>query len=163
MREAASSGPGSELHLERDAHGRLVHRSATGEMHVGVVTVRAFPLAAPDAGIALLAADGHELAWIGRLDALAPAVRQLIEEELAAREFAPVLQRLTRVSSYSTPSTWEVETDRGATRFVLRGEEDIRRLHGGRLLITSGQGLHFVVPDMARLDDASRRLLERFL
>lgn len=163
MSAAESLRPASELHLERDAHGRLVHRSAAGETQTGVVAVRAFPLAAPDTDIALIATDGRELAWIDRLDALPAPSRRLIEEELAAREFVPVLQRLSRVSSYSTPSTWEVETDRGPTRFVLKGEEDIRRLPGGRLLITSGQGLHFVVHDVARLDQGSRRLLERFL
>jgi YD repeat-containing protein len=161
---ASADSPGTQLQLERDAHGRLVHRDAAGETHAGVVVVRAFPLAAPHEGIALLAADGRELAWIDRLEVLAAPTRQLIEEELAAREFVPVLQRLTAVSSYSTPSTWEIETDRGATRFVLKGEEDIRRLPGGgRLLIASAQGLHFLVPDIARLDRASRRLLERFL
>jgi hypothetical protein len=67
------------------------------------------------------------------------------------------------VSSFSTPSTWSVLTDRGPTRFVLKGEEDIRRLGPGALLIASGQGIAFRVDDLAALDKASRRLLERFL
>ena len=46
---------------------------------------------------------------------------------------------------------------------MLKGEEDIRRLPGGRLLISSGQGLQFGVRDIAALDRGSRRLLERFL
>jgi hypothetical protein len=54
-------------------------------------------------------------------------------------------------------------TDRGATKFVLKGEEDIRRLSGGKLIITDSHGLRFYVPDMQQLDKHSRRILDRFL
>ncbi len=149
--------------LERNAFGRLVFTPPGGEPQAGVVPVRAFPLAAPNEGLSLIGPEGRELAWVPRLDDLNPAMRALIEAELATREFTPEVLRLNSVSSFSTPSTWEVDTDRGTTRFVLKGEEDIRLLARGRLLITSGEGLHFSVPDMARLDRHSRRLLERFL
>ena len=76
----------------------------------------------------------------------------------------PQVQRLVSVSSFSTPSTWQIETDRGPTQFVLKGEEDIRRLEGRRkLMIASEEGIHFLVPDVQALDKASRKLLERFL
>jgi hypothetical protein len=149
--------------LTRNAMGRLVYTDGAGRVHTGVVPVRAFPIAAPDDGLSLISAEGHELAWIDRLDDLGPAQRQLIEADLAAREFVPVIQRLVSVSTFSTPSTWEVETDRGATTFVLKVEEDIRRLGGGALLIGSAHGVQFLVRDMLALDRGSRRLLERFL
>jgi len=94
---------------------------------------------------------------------LPAGLRLLLQEELAAREFNPVLRRVVSVSSFSTPSTWSVETDRGPTRFVLKTEEDIRRLERGRLLITGSQGIVYLIPDVQALDRASRRLLERFL
>ena len=68
------------------------------------------------------------------------------------------------VSSFSIPSTWDVITDRGAARLVLKAEEDIRRLAGRtRLLIAAGEGGQFKVPDTTALDKHSRKLLERFL
>lgn len=149
--------------LHRDAYGRLVFRSAGAAEAQVVVPVRAFPISAPLEGISLVGSDGRELAWIAHLDRLKAPARELIQAELAQREFMPRLRRLLRVSSFSTPSTWSVETDRGATSFVLKGEEDIRRLPGNALLITSGQGLVFSVPDRTALDRASKRLLERFL
>lgn len=150
--------------LRRDAFGRLVLTDAQGAEHVGVLAVRAFPIHAADEGIALVDGDGHELAWVPRLADLAAAARTLIEEELAAREFVPTITRIRSVSSFSTPSTWEVDTDRGAAQLVLKGEEDIRRLSGRtKLLIAASDGLHFHVPDSQALDRASRRLLERFL
>jgi hypothetical protein len=151
------------LQLERHASGRLLLTDSQGQQHLGVVPVRAFPIAAPDEGISLVGSEGHELAWLERLDGLPPALRSLLEEELALRDFVPEVTRIISVSSFGTPSTWAVETDRGNTTFVLKGEEDIRRLSRQSLLIAAGHGVHFSVKDMAALDRASRRLLERFL
>ncbi len=75
----------------------------------------------------------------------------------------PELLRLRKVSTFSTPSIWSVDTDRGAVDFVLKSEEDIRRLAGGALLIASGQGVHYRVRDRFALDRGSRKLLDRFL
>ena len=149
--------------LERDAFGRLVFHPAEGDVQAGVVPVRSFPIAAPTEGISLVNGDGREVAWIERLSDLAADQRALIEEEIAGREVTPEIARLVSVSSFSTPCTWEVETDRGRTRFVLKGEEDIRRLAGRALLIASGQGLNFLIRDAGALDRPSRKLLERFL
>lgn len=152
---------GVDFELTRDAFGRLVLVRA-GRSYAGVAPVRAFPLTAPEGGLAIVDAQGHELAWIDSLDTLAPQARGLVDEELAQREFVPEIQRLVAVSSFVTPSTWRVETDRGATSFVLNGEEDIRRLGEG-LLIASSDGVAYCMRDLASLDRTSRRLLERFL
>ncbi len=149
--------------LHRNPFGRLVLVDAQGHAHVGVTPVRPFPLSAPDSGLSLVGPDGHELVWLDRLDALAPQARALVEEELAVREFAPRIERLLDVSSFSTPSLWRVRTDRGELSFVLKAEEDIRRLPAGALLITSGEGLQLSVADRFALDRASRKLLDRFL
>ena len=152
------------LQLHRNAHGRLVLTAPDGTAHEGVTPVRAFPIAAPAEGLSLIGPDGHELIWVDRLDQLDPQARSLIEEELAVREFVPTVTAILAVSSFSTPSTWSVETDKGPAQFVLKAEEDIRRLAGRtRLLIAAGDGMQFRIPDTTVLDRPSRRLLERFL
>lgn len=155
--------PSHDFALSRNAFGRLVFRGADGGVHEGVTAVRAFPIAAPDDGIALVRADGRELAWIESLADVAPATRELIEAELAAREFMPQIKRLSGVSSFATPSTWRVETDRGDAEFVLRGEEDIHRLSQQTLLVVDSHGIQFLIRDLFALDAGSRRLLDRFL
>ncbi len=152
-----------DFQLSRNAAGKLVFTGSDGEAHEGVVPVRAFPIAAPQDGIALVSQDGHELAWIDRLDDLPQGIKTVIEEELASREFMPEIRRLRQVSSFATPSTWEVETDRGEASFVLKGEEDIRRLAGGTLLIADSHGIQFLIRDLQALDRHSRKLLDRFL
>ena len=149
--------------LERDAHGVLVLTTADGVRHLGVVPVRAFPIAAPNEGLSLVDGDGREVAWVASLDTLAAPLRALIEGELLSREFTPVIRRIDSVSTFSTPSIWQVETDRGMTHFVLKGEDDIRRLNGGALWIADSHGIQFIVRDRRALDRRSRRLLERVL
>ena len=149
--------------LVRKPSGRLLFSGADGQEHDGVVPVRAFPLTAPDEGISLVGTDGHELLWIDRLQDLPEYVCALLREELALRDFMPEITRLAGVSSFGTPSVWTVETDRGDTSFILKSEDDIRRLKSGALLIGSGEGVQYGIADITALDRASRRLLERFL
>lgn len=153
----------TDFQLTRNAFGRLVLTTAAGDVTEGVVPVRAFPIAAPTEGIALVGPDGHEAGWIERLENLPGALRQLVEEELDRREFMPEIRRIRAVSSFATPSTWQVDTDRGETSLVLWGEEFIRRLGKSGLLIEDSHGIHFLVRDINGLDSASRRLLDRFL
>ena len=143
--------------LGRDEFGKLL---CDGEV---VTPVRAHPISAPDDGLSLIGTDGHERAWIPRLAELPAEQQAFINAELAQREFHPQMQRLVAVSTFSTPSQWTVETDKGPLQFLLKSEEDIRRLGEGRLLISSNHGLQLHVPDRWALDRHSRRLLERFL
>lgn len=149
--------------LRRDAFGRLVLTDAQGAEHVGVLAVRAFPIHAADEGIALVDGDGHELAWVPCLDQLDEPRRALLAEALEQREFMPRLLRVTAVSSFATPSTWSVETDRGPTSFVLKGEEDIRRLGPGLLIVNDAHGVQYLIQDLLGMDKHSRKLLDRFL
>ena len=152
-----------ELQLSRDSFGKLVLTSANGQRHVGVAPVRAFPIQAPDEGISLMTGDGKEVAWIPSLAALPAATRALLEDELQGREFMPEIRAIRSVSSYATPSTWQVSTDRGDTSFVLRGEEDIRRISADTLLISDSHGIHFLLRELHGLDRQSRKILDRFL
>ena len=152
-----------DYHLHRNAFGRLVLTDAGGEVHEGVVPVRAFPIGAPDDGIALVDPHGHELAWIDRLEHLPDTLRTLIADELAGREFMPVIERILGVSSYATPSTWQLKTNRGETEMILKGEEDIRRLPDNALLIADSHGINYLIRDRLALDAHSRKILDRFL
>lgn len=149
--------------LKQDPRGRLQMTLADGTVHQGVVPVRAFPLTAPDECIALVASSGHELINIERLSTLTEPTRGLLIETLAAREFVPKIAAIISCSAFATPSTWTVRTDRGQTEFVLKAEEDIRRLDNGRLMISDSHGLQFEVIDQRKLDSPSRRILMRFL
>ncbi len=159
-----SPPPLAQFQLERTAFGDLVWTGAQGQRVSGVLPVRAFPIQAPQDGISLVDPEGHEVAWFAQFDAIPEPARSLIEEELARREFMPVIQRIAAVSGFSTPCTWIVDTDRGRAEFVLRGDEDIRRIGSAHaLLIADAHGIHYLVPDQLALDAHSKRVLDRFL
>ena len=150
------------LNIARNSFGQLVFTDPDGKAHL-VTPVRAFPIAAPAENIGLINTEGEEVAWIERLSDLPDDSRQLIADEMASREFMPVIQRIRHVSSFATPSTWDLETDRGPTSMVLKGEEDIRRLTTPALMITDSRGINFLIRDRYALDSHSKRLLDRFL
>ncbi|MGE8690694.1 MAG: DUF1854 domain-containing protein [Achromobacter sp.] len=149
--------------LRRNAFGRLEFQAADGDIHEGVIPVRAFPISEAGRGLSLVTGDGRELVWIEHLSDVPAPQRALIEEELESREFMPEIRKLASVSTFATPSTWKVDTDRGPTSFTLRGEEDIRRLSPQTLLIADSHGIFYLVRDIQSLDKHSRKLLDRFL
>lgn len=148
--------------LIRNPAGRLVFTSDDGT-HQVVTPVRAFPIEAPNECISITNSDGHELAWIEKLSELPDAIRTLIEEELSHREFTPEISRIVQVSSFATPSTWQIATNRGDAELVLKAEDHIRRLAHNALLITDSYGLSYLIRDVEQLDAHSRKLLDRFL
>ena len=153
----------ADFQLHRDTFGRLTLIDSEGTAHAGVTTVRAFPISSPEDGIAIVDPYGHELAWIDRVDDLPAELRALVEGELASREFMPIISRIVDVSGHATPNTWKFVTNHGDTQFVLKGEEDIRRLGIQGLLIADSHGIHFLIRDRYALDAHSRKILDRFL
>jgi hypothetical protein len=149
--------------LHQDPFGKLVLTMADGTQHVGVVVVRAFPIAAAEQSISILSHEGKELAWVDHLNDLAHSERELVLAALQGREFMPEILRLDGVNSFSTPSTWRVQTNRGPTEFVLKGEEDIRRLSTRTLIVADAHGVQFLIRDLPALDKHTRKLLDRFL
>ncbi len=151
------------IRLSRDGFGRLVMIDPQGGRHVGVTAVRAFPISAPDLGVAICDGDGREVFWIDDLADLPAETREQVEDELATSQFLPTILKIPRVSSEAVPCEFDVETDRGSTRFTLDSDEQIRSIGPYRFLITDARGVRYHIPDLRKLDAASRRGLERHL
>jgi hypothetical protein len=154
----------TQFGLQRNAFGVLVLTDSLGQVFEGVVPVRAFPIQSPEDGISLVSTDGHEVAWIDLLADVPEPAQGLVRDALVTREFMPVITRIVSVTSFSTPCTWTVNTDRGDTEFVLRGDEDIRRIgKDNALLIADVHGIQYLVRDQFALDTASKKILDRFM
>ncbi len=149
--------------LTRNSFGQLILTLPQGRVVQGVMPVRAFPVQSPEQGIALMDTDGHEVVWLDALSDVPQPAQGLIRDALESREFMPEIQAIVSVSSFSTPCTWVVKTDRGDTQFVLRGDEDIRRLAGQTLLVSDSHGIHFLIRDLDKLNKDSRKILDRFM
>jgi hypothetical protein len=152
-----------DFKLARNAAGQLQLTNSDGTVFDGVNPVRAFPVSAPDEGLSIISKEGHELAWIPSLVNMPAQIKALIEAELMQREFMPIIQRINQVSSFATPSIWDVVTDKGSTQLILKAEDQIWRLKNNRILITDKNGVNFMINNIEQLDKHSRKLLDRFL
>ncbi len=148
--------------LSRDPFGQLVMIDADGVRHVGVTPLRLFPFSDREHWISLTGSDNKELLLIEDLTVLPAKLRQTLENELADREFLPVIEQINHVSSDLEPCEWLVQTDRGSTRFVLKNEDDVRTLSPGKMLIVDAIGLRYLVLDYRKLDSYSRRVMEEY-
>ncbi len=155
--------PSTNFQLSRNNFGKLVLTTEDGQVHEGVSPVRAFPIQSPSQGISMVLGDGKEVAWIADIAGLPLQVRELVQDELEGREFMPEILSVKEVSSFATPCTWFVTTDRGETEFTLKGEEDIRRVGPTSLLVADNHGIHFLIRDMYTIDKKTRLILDRFL
>ncbi len=160
--DSTASSPLS-FRLDHDAWEQLVLIEAGGRRHVGVEPVRTFPISEPEHGISICDAEGHELVCVEDLADLPSHVRGILEDELARREFIPVIQRIVSVSSDQEPCDWTVETDRGRTTFQLDTDEDVRRLGPHGVIIVDAHRIRYLIGDVRKLDSASRRILEFYL
>ena len=149
--------------LHHDEWGRLVLTDADGHAHVGVECIRSFPLSEPSRGISVCNSSGRELAWVEDPTQLQAQARQCLEDDLARREFVPTILRIVSVSGGSEPSEWDVETDRGRTRFRLKSEDDVRRLPADRAMITDANGVRYLIPNVRGFNSDAARILERYL
>lgn len=149
--------------LSRNAAGQLQFTNSDGTVFDGINLVRAFPISAPDEGLSIISQEGHELAWIPSLVDMPAQINELIVAELLQREFMPEIQRINQVSSFATPSIWDVVTDKGNTQLTLKAEDQIWRLKNNRILITDKNGVNFMINNLEQLDKHSRKLLDRFL
>ena len=152
--------------LRKDAFGNLELVWSDHPVIERVTPVRPFPFSDPEDGLSFVDSDGHEVLWLDSINDLNTADRTLVDDALAIREFMPVITRIDSVSSFNTPSTWQVQTAQGKTQLVLKGEEHIRRINGmggNNLLISDNHGIQFLIKDVSQLDKHSRRLLDRFL
>jgi hypothetical protein len=151
-----------QIRIERDRWGKLACRLPDGQS-IPITAQHLFPISDPAHWISLRGPQGKELACLESLQLLDAASRTLVEDELASQEFFPIIERVRSVSSLSEPCEWTVVTDRGETRFVLKSEDDVRRLGPHQAVIVDAHGIRYLVPDSRKLDARSRQYVEWYL
>jgi len=153
----------TDWRLRESTHGKLALFKGEALIADQVMPVLAFPFSAPNESISIVDEYSKEMAWLDRLDQLDADSQAVVKNYLAVREFRPTVYRITSVSTYSTPSIWTLETDKGPCKFELPSDESIRRLGGNRLVLTHANGMQFIIEDLLALDARSRQILARFM
>jgi hypothetical protein len=159
----ANSPSSPTFGLVRDQWGQLTLIDADGRKFANVAPVALFPISNPESWISIRLPDGTEVACIEDPRTLPADIWKLLNEDLSRREFVPTIRRIVRVSGNSEPCEWQVETDRGPTRFVLKSEEDVRRIGDHEILIVDAHGTRYHIPDARTVDVKSRRIIEWYV
>ncbi len=149
--------------LSRDEWSHLKLTDSAGHEYVDVAVIPLFPISASKQWVAIVSAEGEEIACLDSMDGLSASNIALLQEELALREFVPIIERIVRVSGITEPCEWFVETNHGPTSFVLKTEEDVRRISHKAVNITDANGIRYRVEDMKKLDKRSRAFVEWYV
>lgn len=151
------------LVLSVDALGQLSASDSQGNRFDDIRPVRLFPLSKPSEWISLVDRSGKEILCVDNPSNLSAENQKVLASELEKREFVPVLKRVVWVSGNSEPCEWKVETDRGTTSFIIKDENDVRKLGENGVIIVDSFGIRYHVPDRDALDSYSRRIIEWYV
>ncbi len=149
--------------LSRDEWSHLKLTDSAGFEYVDVAVVPLFPISASKQWVSIVSSDGEEIACMDSMLGLSTSNISLLEEELALREFVPIIEKVVSVSGIMEPCEWFVETNHGPTNFVLKTEEDVRRISAKAVNIVDANGIRYRVDDIKKLDKRSRSFVEWYV
>jgi hypothetical protein len=149
--------------LSRDEWSHLRLTDSAGNVFDDISVVPLFPISSSQQWISLVSKDGEELVCLDTLQGITPENNKLLQEELALREFVPIIEKVIRVSGNQEPCEWVVKTNHGETSFVINSEEDVRRVSAKAVTITDANGIRFRVEDLKKLDSRSRAYVEWYV
>ena len=129
-----------------------------------VRVARAFPFSDPDKYVGLRDSDDKDIGVLTTLHGLDRDSRAIIDEELERRYFTPKVQRVLTVEEQFGVVTWEVETDRGTRRFLVRNLRDNAfPLGPNRVMMTDTDGNRYEFPDARTLGPKAYAVLLKVL
>jgi hypothetical protein len=121
-----------------------------------------FPLTDSDLWISIQSEDGHEILCLEDPKKLPEDSYVILADALSRRHFVPVIEVIHSISRISNRHDWNVTTDHGHTIFSVETDESIQSLGHGRLVILDSHNTRYLIPDVAKLDNESRRKLEHY-
>ena len=153
-------------YLYRRADGRLVLRQDNGPDKLEETPIQiacCFPWTHPVEFISLRDDKGHEQKLIENFQQLDATTRDLIEEELAQRNFMPRITGIEAISDEIELFHWEVVTAAGRRSFLTRRTDHPRKLANGDVLIKDVSNDLYLIPNPQGLDAKSLKLLWVYL
>ena len=104
---------------------------------------------------------GEEVGFIRNLGEVRRGDRRKLREALGRGYFIPSITRINELRYRFHVLYFDVETDRGPTKFELRDRtENLTVLGSGKLVAEDVDGNRYVVDDINALDPRSRALLD---
>jgi hypothetical protein len=131
---------------------------------VSVAVAQAFPFSDPGRYIGLQSAAGVDIGVIEDLGAIDADSRRLVRQETERRYFTPTVERVALVVEQQGTVTFEVGTDRGDRRFIVRNIRDnAYPLGPTRLMITDTEGNRYHFADITKLGRKAYEVLAKVM
>ena len=148
-----------------DTGGDAVRLTLEGEASWRSVKIaRAFPFSDPDRFIGLRDEVDEDIGMIRDLNSLDPESRAVVLAELNRRYFTPKVTKVLSVSEKSGSATFDVETDRGPVRFVVRSLRDNSfSLGPNRLMLADSEGGRYEFPDITAYGSKAYLVLSKVM
>ncbi len=134
----------------------------------GVYAIRCMPIRYPRKFISLRYLNHEkretEIGMIRSIDEWPAEAQALIEQSLLKRYFVHQIQAIHSVEQFQGYLNFDVETDLGPIKFIMRWQGDKAHDYGagGKMLIDTEEN-RYLIPDVATLPDRDRRVFQRFI
>jgi len=148
------------LEVRRSVGEGLTLRCPECGEKAGVSVEPCFPISDYGKYLVFKDSDGEELGLLPDMASLPEQSRRAVEKELNEQHFIPVITRVISISREFHIPIWDVETNRGRRRFALKGRHSAHRMGRGRIYVRDAEGNGYIIPDVNRLDPASRRIID---
>jgi len=146
--------------------GGFVRLDFRGTVYPRVAVHRCFPFSAPDEYISIRESDesSQEIGLIQKLDDWDHDTQAMLREQLELRYFNPKITRIKHVREEYGYAYWDVGTDRGDCRFVVRmGSGTVIHIGSGRYMVTDVDGNRFKIPNIHTLSPQEMKKLDMFI
>ena len=150
----------------RRTAGGFVEMEFGGKTYPRIAVHRCFPFSDPDHYISIREpeGDGKEIGLIEDMAALPGELRDMLEEQMALRYFAPVIRQIREIKEEYGYSYWDVITDKGPCRFTVRmGSGSVYAIGPDRYLVNDLDGNRFEIPNLYRLSAREIKKLDLFI
>jgi len=124
-----------------------------------VVPMRAFPVSMRNQYISIRDMKGDELGIIKNLEELDKESQELLEEEIQKRYLTPVIIKINAIHDKMGIVEWDVETDRGAKKFLTRSIHHSIEDTGKGFTIKDMESNRYEIRDYSELDPDSIAIL----
>lgn len=129
-----------------------------------VKPIWAAPLSRPETYLSLLDGKGQEIATLPDPNVLPPESLAAAREELRRRYLTATVSAVTHAKQEFGATYWSLQTDRGPRECVTQNlQENAIWLSPSHLLLLDVDGNRFELPNIAQMDEQSRRYIATIL
>jgi hypothetical protein len=145
-----------------DARVRLTIRDERS--YISVTVSRAFPFSKPTEYVGFQDGAGADIGIMPSIEGIDDESQAIIDEEMHRRYFTPCVTKVFLVTEMQGTVTWEVDTNRGHRRFVVRNIRDnAYSLGQGRIMLTDSEGNRYFFPDIMNLGRRAYEVLSKIM